>query len=164
MKVDCVMKSSAERISLVIRALLLMICCTLFLPQGLHTGSNKSIEDSAFRVASMTLAITGISNPSAQLQNLANGETAALRNSGQRTGLGSSGQRTSLSSPGKRDRLDWIYVDTDGDFYAALPDVPPAPDSFSLCTKEQFSFCVLPPDSHGHLHWYTLAPPASRNV
>ena len=164
MKVDCVMKSSAERISLVIRALLLVICCTLFLPQGLHAGSNKSIEDSAFRVASMTLAITGISNPSAQLQNLANGETEALRNSGQRTGLGSSGQRTSLSSPGKRDRLDWIYVDTDGDFYAALPDVPPAPGSFSLCTKEQFSFCVLPPDSHGHLHWYTLAPPASRNV
>ena len=164
MKVDCVMKSSAERVSLVIRALLLVICCTLFLPQGLQASSSKNMESSALRAVSMTLAVTGISNPSSQLQNLASGEGTALRNSGQRAGFGSSGQRTSLSSPGKRDSLDWTYVDTDGDFYAALPDVPPAPGSFSLCTKEQFSFCVLPPDSHGHLHWYTLAPPASRNV
>ena len=164
MKVDRAMKSSAERVSLVIRALLLVICCTLFLPQGLQASSGKHIEDRAFRAVSMTLAISGIYNPSSQLQNLANGETAALRSSGQRTGLNSSGQRTSLSSPGKRDSLDWTYVDADGDFYAALPDVPPSPGSFPLCTKEQFSFCVLPPDSHGHLHWYTLAPPASRNV
>ena len=149
------MKSSAERVSLVIRTLLLVICCTLFLPQGLQASSGKDMESSALRAVSMTLAISGISNPASQLQNLASGEGTALRNSG---------QRTSLSSPGKRDSLDWTYVDTDGDFYAALPDVPPAPDSFFLCTKAQFSFCVLPPESHGHLHWYTLAPPASRNV
>ena len=164
MKVDRVMKSSAERVSLIIRTLLLVICCTLFLPQGLQAGSNKNIEDSAFRVASMTLAITGISNPSSQIQNLASGEGTALRNSGQRAGFGNSGQRTNISSPGKRDSLDWTYVDTDGDFYAALPDIPPAPGSFSLCTKESFSFCVLPPDSHGHIHWFALAPPVLRNV
>ena len=158
------MKRSAEKVSLIIRTLLLVICCTLFLPQGLQANSGRHIEDSAFRAFSMTLAISGISNPTSQLQNLASGEGTALRNSGQRAGFGSSGQRTSLSSPGKRDSLDWTYVDTDGDFYAALPDVPPAPDSFFLCTKAQFAFCVLPPDSHGHLHWHTLAPPASRNV
>ncbi len=158
------MKSSAERVSLVIRTLLLVICCTLFLPQGLQASSGKHIEDSAFRAVSMTLAITGINNPSSQIQNLANGEGAALRGPGQRTGLGTSGKRTSISSPGKRDSLDWIYVDADGDFYAALPDEPPHPGSFSLCTKALFSFCVLPPESHGHLHWHTLAPPASRNV
>ena len=158
------MKRSAERVSLIIRTLLLVICCTLFLPQGLQAGSDRHMEDSAFRAVSMTLAITGINNPSSLIQNLANGEGAALRNSGQRSGLSSSGQRTSFSSPGKRDRLDWIYVDTDGDYYAALPDIPPAPGSFPLCTKELFSFCVLPPESHGHLHWHTLAPPASRNV
>lgn len=158
------MKRSAEKVSLIIRTLLLVVCCTFFLPQGLQASDSKHLEDNAFRVASMTLAITGINNPSSQIQNLASGEGTALRNSGQRTGFGSSGQRTSLSSPGKRDSLDWTYVDADGDYYAALPDIPPAPGSFPLCTKEQFSFCALPPDSHGHLHWHTLAPPASRNV
>ena len=157
------MKSSAERVSLAIRTLLLVICCTLFLPQALQAKSSKTIEDSAFRAVSMTLAITGINNPSSQLQNLASGEGAALRGSGQR-GLGSSGARTTISSPGKRDQLDWVYIDTDGDFYAALPDEAPRPGSFSLCTKALFSFCVLPPESHGHIHWSALAPPASRNV
>ena len=157
------MKSSAERLSLVIRTLLLMICCTLFMPQGLQAGTSKSFDSNAIRAASMTLAITAISNPAAQLQQLANGDSTALRGAGQRTGVNAAGKRTSFSSPGKRQN-DGHSIDANGDSAAALPGLPPLPGSFSLCTKERFSFCVLPPESHGHIHWFSLAPPASRNV
>jgi len=157
------MKTTAERVSLVIRTLLLVICCTLFLPQAHQGGSGKSMDGSAIRAASMTLAITSISDPSSQLQNFANGERSALRGSGQRSGVPSSGKRTSISSPGKEDGIGWYSLDTDDDS-AALPGLPPLPGSFSLCAKERFSFCALPPESHGHLHWYALAPPSSENV
>ena len=158
------MKSSAERVSLVIRTLLLVICCTLFLPQGLQAGPKRSMDSSVLRAASMTLAITGISNPVSQLQNLSSGDNTALRGSGQRTGFGSPGKRSSLSSPGKRDSHDWYCADTDEDSSILLPGLPPLPGSFSLCAKESFSFCTLPPESHGHILWFALAPPTSRNV
>lgn len=153
------MKSSAEKLSLVIRTLLLVICCALFLPQNSRVESDKVLGDSSLRSASVVLAITGISNPASQLQQLANGESSALRASGQRTGVNAAGKRTSISSPGKRDRLDWVYIDDGGDFFAALPDISPLPGAFLLCKKERFSFCALPPESHGHLLWNALAPP-----
>ena len=157
------MKSSAERLSLVIRTLLLMICCTLFMPQSLQAGSNKSFDSNVIRATSMTLAITAISDPASQLQQLSNGDSTALRGAGQRSGVNATGTRTSFSPTAKRQH-DWYSLDTDGDTAAALPGLPPLPGSFSLCTKERFSFCVLPPESHGHILWFSLAPPASRNV
>ena len=141
-----------------------MICCTLFLPQGLQAESKKSMDSQAFRAVSMTLAITGINNPVSQLQNLAAGEGAALRGPGQRTGFTHTGKRSSLSSSAKRDSFDWNCADSGDTSPAALPGLPPLPGTFSLCAKALFSFCVLPPESHGHIHWSALAPPSSHNA
>ena len=150
------MKCTAERLSLVIRTLLLVICCTLFLPQGLQASQHKGMDSSVIRASAMTLAITAINNPTSHLQNLANGENTALRGPGQRTGFSSPGKRPLVSNPGKRHSHDGYSAD--------LPGIPPLPSSFSLCAKESFSFCALPPESHGHIHWFALAPPALRNV
>ena len=158
------MKCTAERFSLVIRTLLLVICCTLFLPQGLQASQHKGMDSSVIRASAMTLAITAINNPTSHLQNLANGENTALRGPGQRTGFSSPGKRPLVSNPGKRNSHEGYVADIDDDSSAALPGLPPLPGSFSLCTKESFSFCVLPPESHGHIHWFALAPPALRNV
>ena len=158
------MKCTAERLSLIIRTLLLVICCTLFLPQGLQASQHKGMDSSVIRASAMTLAITAINNPTSHLQNLANGENTALRGPGQRTGFSSPGKRPLVSNPGKRHSHDGYTADADGDSSAVLPGLPPLPSSFSLCTKESFSFCALPPESHGHIHWFALAPPALRNV
>ena len=78
-EVVCPMKCTAERFSLVIRTLLLVICCTLFLPQGLQASQHKGMDSSVIRASAMTLAVTAINNPTSHLQNLANGENTALR-------------------------------------------------------------------------------------
>ena len=158
------MKWTAERLSLFIRTLLLVICCTLFLPQGLQASQHKGMDNSVIRASAMTLAITAINNPTSHLQNLANGENTALRGPGQRTGFSSPGKRPLVSNPGKKNSHNGYVADMDGDSSAVLPGVPPLPSSFSLCTKASFSFCALPPESHGHIHWFALAPPALRNV
>jgi hypothetical protein len=154
------MKYSASRLSFVIRIMLLMICCALFMPQNLHASQKQSM-DPGIRMATMTLAITAAADPSSQLQNLSSSDRTALRGQGQRGGFASSGQRTSISSPGKRSHQEWFCLDDASP--ATLPGTPPLP-SFFPCTKALFSFCALLPESHGHIHWFALAPPASRNV
>lgn len=155
------MKHSADRISYTIRIMFLIICCALFMPQNLQAGYQKSSMDPGIRMATMTLAITATGDPVSQLQNLSNSERTALRGQSQRGNLSSSGSRTSISSPGKRSQQDWFCLEDASP--AALPGTPPLP-SFFFCTKDIFSFCVLLPESHGHILWFALAPPASHNV
>ncbi len=154
------MKYRADRLSFVIRIMLLMICCALFMPQNIQAGQKQSM-DPGIRMAAMTLAITATSDPVSQLQNFSNGDRTTLRGQGQRSGIASSGQRTSISSPGKRSHQEWFCLDDASP--ASLPGTPPLP-SFFPSTKALFSFCSLLPESHGHIHWFALAPPASRNV
>ncbi len=146
------MLRSAEKYALLFRTLLLIFCCTLFLPQGIHTEQRQALDDS-IRADVMTLAISAVQNPVSQLQKLANGERTAMRGSGQRTGF---------TAAGKRDGHNDHCSDSDVS-PAILPNIPPLPTSFS-CVKVPFSFRVLLPDSHGHIHWFSLAPPSSRNV
>lgn len=153
------MKHSADRLSFVIRTMLLMICCALFMPQNLQAEQARSMDAGIRMATSMTLAITGVADPASQIQNLANGERTALRGQGQRSGIASSGSRTSITSPGKRSQQEWFCLDDAPP--AALPGTPPLPSFFFSCSKESFSFSVLLPDSHGHLLWYALAPPTS---
>ena len=162
MKIDLSMKTPAERVSFVIRTLLLMICCTLFMPQGIQNSPRQAMDDS-IRASAMTLAITGINDPVSQLQKLANSEGTSLRGPGHRPGTAASGKRTSFTSPGKRQHLDSYALDDDAS-PAILPSGTPLPGIFSLCAKEVFSFRLSLLDSHGHLLWYALAPPASRNA
>lgn len=153
------MKYSANRLSLVIRTMLLMICCALFMPQNLQAEQKRSMDPGIRMATSMTLAITGMADPASQIQNLSNSERTALRGQGQRGNIASSGSRTTITSPGKRNHQEWFCLDDTSP--AALPGTPPLPSFFFSCSKESFSFSVLLPDSHGHIHWFALAPPTS---
>lgn len=146
------MTRTAERYALLFRTLLLVFCCTLFLPQGIQAEQRQSLDDS-IRAVSMTLALSAVHDPVSQLQKLASHESASLRGTSQRTGFNASG---------KRDGYGDISIDDDST-PAVPPSLPPLPSSFS-CVKAPFSFRVLLPDSHGHIHWFSLAPPTSRNV
>ena len=136
------MMCATERTSLFIRTLLLMICCALFMP---HTGhAVQKNETDATRLASMTFAVTGISNPVSQLKTLGNADGTSLRSPGKH-------RQHSLSGP-------------DGDAPAALPPFPALPGTSFLCAQEFFSARALPPVSHGRIHWRALAPPSSRII
>ncbi|WP_294489242.1 hypothetical protein [uncultured Mailhella sp.] len=95
-------------------------------------------------MASLTLAVSGISNPVSQLKTFAESDG------------------TSLRSPGKRQQNASTGFDG-GDAPAALPPTPPLPDFF-LCAQEYFDVPACPPESHGLIHWFSLAPPSSANV
>ncbi len=136
------MKGTTNRVSLGIRIMLLMICCVLFMPPHGHAGESKEIQ--SFRMASLTLAVSGISNPVSQLKTFAESDG------------------TSLRSPGKRQQNASTGFDG-GDAPAALPPTPPLPDFF-LCAQEYFDVPACPPESHGLIHWFSLAPPSSANV
>ena len=136
------MKGTTNRVSLGIRIMLLMICCVLFMPPHGHAGESK--ETQSFRMASLTLAVSGISNPVSQLKTFAESDG------------------TSLRSPGKRQQNASTGFDG-GDAPAALPPTPPLPDFF-LCAQEYFDVPACPPESHGLIHWFSLAPPSSVNV
>ena len=136
------MKGATERFSIGIRLMLLMICCVLFMPPHGHAGESK--ETQSFRMASLTLAVSGISNPVSQLKTFAESDG------------------TSLRSPGKRQQNASTGFDG-GDAPAALPPTPPLPDFF-LCAQEYFDVPACPPESHGLIHWFSLAPPSSANV
>jgi len=136
-----------------------MICCTLFMPQGVQEQKRNDMADTV-RVASMTLAITGITNPVSQIQNLASAETATLRSSSPRSGVSLAGKRSNFSSPAKRNSLLWLSLDDDSS-PAVLPVTPPLP-SFYPRAQESHTCCILlPEESHGHIHWFALAPPTS---
>ena len=136
------MKGTTNRVSLGIRIMLLMICCVLFMPPHGHAGESK--ETQSFRMASLTLAVSGISNPVSQLKTFAESDG------------------TSLRSPGKRQQNASTGFDG-GDAPAALPPTPPLPD-VCLCAQEYFDVPACPPESHGLIHWFSLAPPSSANV
>ena len=93
-----------------IRIMLLMICCVLFMPPHGHAGESK--ETQSFRMASLTLAVSGISNPVSQLKTFAESDG------------------TSLRSPGKRQQNASTGFDG-GDAPAALPPRLPCPTSSS---------------------------------
>ena len=99
------MKGTTNRVSLGIRIMLLMICCVLFMPPHGHAGESK--ETQSFRMASLTLAVSGISNPVSQLKTFAESDG------------------TSLRSPGKRQQNASTGFDG-GDAPAALPPTPEA--------------------------------------
>ena len=137
------MSSATDRASFVVRILLLMICCALFMPAHSDAGDNKN-EMESFRIASLTLAISGISNPVSQLKHFSDSDGTPLR------------------SPGKRQQNAFSGMD-DNASPALVPVVPPLPEFF-LCAQECFDACTFPPESHGLIHWFSLAPPASRNA
>lgn len=136
------MNDATYSVSLRIRIMLLMICCVLFMP--MRGQANDKSEMESFRIASFTMAVSGISNPVSQLKTLSDSDG------------------TSLRSPGKRQQ-NLIPGFDGGDSPAALPAVPPLPDFF-LCAQEYFEVHACPPESHGLIHWYSLAPPSSQNV
>ena len=136
------MKGTTEHISFGIRIMLLMICCVLLMPVKSQAGSKSDME--SFRGATLTLAVSGISNPVSQLKTFADSDG------------------TSLRSPGKRQTSASSGPDDDGS-PAALPSVPPLPDFF-LCAQEHFEVHACPPESHGLIHWFSLAPPSTLNV
>ncbi len=136
------MKGQADRVSIVIRIMILMICCVLFMPAHSHAGEKK--EAASFRAASLTLAVSGISNPVSQLKTFAESDGSSLR------------------SPGKRQQ-NFSSGSDGGDSPAALPPTPPLPDFF-LCAQEHFDVPACPPESHGLIHWFSLAPPSLPNV
>ena len=53
------MNSATARVSFAVRILLLMVCCALLMPAHAPAGE-KNHELESFRVASLTLAISGI--------------------------------------------------------------------------------------------------------
>ena len=136
------MTRTTDRLSLTVRIMLLMICCVLFMPARGQANEQKDAE--SFRVSSLTLAVSGISNPVSQLKTFSDSDGSSLR------------------SPGKRQQNITSGVDG-GDAPAALPPTPPLPDFF-LCAQEYFEVHACPPESHGLIHWYSLAPPSSQNV
>ncbi len=137
------MKNDATtRAPFCIRIMILMICCVLLCP--LKGQSSETKERDSFRIASLTLAVSGISNPASQLKTFADSDSSSLR------------------SPGKRQQNVTSGCDG-GDTPAVLPVVPPLPDFF-LCAQEHFELRSWPPESHGLIHWFSLAPPSSRNV
>jgi hypothetical protein len=152
------MKIATAKNSLIIRILLLMICCVLFMPQGIQAQQKRETMADTVRVASMTLAITGITNPVSHIQSIARAETPTLRGSTSRSGASLAGKRPNISSSAKRDPLKWA-LDADAS-PAALPSTPLLP-SFYPCAKVSYTFCLLLPESHGHITWFALAPPAS---
>ncbi len=136
------MTRTTDRLSLTVRIMLLMICCVLFMPARGQANEQKDAE--SFRVSSLTLAVSGISNPVSQLKTFSDSDGSSLR------------------SPGKRQQNITSGVDG-GDAPAALPPTPPLPDFF-LCAQEHFDVPFCPPESHGLIHWFSLAPPSSQNV
>ncbi len=137
------MKNDATNgISFNIRILILMVCCVLFLP--LQGQSSEKNEMESFRTATLAMAVSGISNPVSQLKTLADSDN------------------TSLRSPGKRQQNVSAGVD-DGVTSASLPALPPLPE-FRLCAEKHFELRSRPPESHGLIHWFSLAPPSSQNV
>ncbi|HJD96123.1 hypothetical protein [Mailhella massiliensis] len=138
------MKSANARAFFAVRILLLMICCALLMPAHAPAGEKQKNELESFRIASLTLAVSGISNPVSQLKTFSDTEG------------------TSLRSPGKRQSNSFSDPD-DADSPAVLPSVPPLPEFF-LCAEECFAARTFPPESHGLIHWYSLAPPASQDA
>ena len=136
------MSSATYRASFGIRIMLLVLFCALFMPAHSEAGDKNEME--SFRIASLTLAVSGISNPASQLKTFADSDSSSLR------------------SPGKRQQNVTSGCDG-GDTPAVLPVVPPLPDFF-LCAQEHFELRSWPPESHGLIHWFSLAPPSSRNV
>ena len=61
--------------------MLLMICCVLFMPPHGHAGESK--ETQSFRMASLTLAVSGISNPVSQLKTFAESDGTSPALAGQ---------------------------------------------------------------------------------
>lgn len=136
------MKGVTEKFSIGIRIMLLMICCVLLMPARGQADEHKEMD--SFRISSLTLAISGISNPVSQLKTFADSDGTHLRSPGKRQTNTSSGSDGGVSP-------------------AALPPVPPLPEFF-LCAQEHFEVRACPPESHGLIHWFSLAPPSSSNV
>ena len=134
------MSSATYRASFGIRIMLLVLFCALFMPAHSEAGDKNEME--SFRIASLTLAISGISNPVSQLKHFSDSDG------------------TSLRSPGKRQQNASSDVD-DNASPVILPEVPPLPEFF-LCAQECFAARTSPPESHGLIHWFSLAPPSSR--
>ena len=135
-------EGTTERFSIGIRIMLLMICCVLLMPMRGQADEHKEMD--SFRMSSLTLAISGISNPVSQLKTFTDSDGSSLR------------------SPGKRQQNVTSGLDGD-DAPAILPSMPPLPDFF-LCAQEHFEVHACPPESHGLIHWFSLAPPSSLNV
>ena len=138
------MKYVTSRIDFVIRILLLMVCCTLFMPHGVEAGK-KNVMDASIRVQHMTLAITGITNPVSQLNTLAETRLTAQT---------SSAKRTHQPAQGSLDDTSSSISDSDAQ---VLPEV-----ALSLCAH--FPQRTSLPASRGLLNWFALAPPSFRNI
>jgi hypothetical protein len=138
------MKYVTSRIDFVIRILLLMVCCTLFIPQGVEAGK-KNVMDASIRVQHMTLAITGITNPVSQLSTLAETRLTAQTSSAKRAHQPAQGSLDDTSSPISDSATQ------------AQPEV-----ALSLCAY--LSSRTPLPASRGLLTWFALAPPSFRNI
>lgn len=133
---------ATEKLSLTIRILLLMICCTLFLPQGMQDAQKRSMDE-GIRNVTIALAITSITNHVARIQSFVESE------------------RTSLNAPGKRSAQPSTSSGEESE--SSRPSsFPPLPGTFILA-RSLFGEALLPPVSHGLFNWFALAPPASRN-
>ncbi|WP_418764498.1 hypothetical protein [Mailhella sp.] len=135
-------KDTTNSVSLCVRIMLLMICCVLLMPARGQANDKKETE--SFRLVSFTMAVSGISNPVSQLKTFSDSDGSPLRSPGKRPQNASSG-------------LDGGHAP------AALPAAPVLPDFF-LCAQEHFEVPACPPESHGLIHWFSLAPPSATNV
>lgn len=135
---------TTERFSLLIRTLLLIICCVLIIPQASLANNKKGPLDAHISMTTLTLAITGISNPISSKTLLDN-------------------ERSPLRSPGKRSSSLTVDSPDDATLTVAVPSAPVLPQ---LVVLESISFSrnILPLLSHQAYSWFALAPPASQNA
>lgn len=123
---------------------LLLVICSFLLMTPASQVTKKTAMDASVRITTMTLAVTGISNPISSLKSFLDHE------------------RTPLRSVTKRSHEHSPDQDNGTDSYALLPLVAEAPISL-LCGEIHFADVLLSLSTLDHISWYALAPPASRN-
>ena len=134
------MKNGTPPMSITFRVMILLLCSVLFMPVKGQTSSLKEID--SFRMSTLTLAISGISNPLSHLKN--------------------PGDTVSPHTPGKRQQ-DMSPASDNSSTFAALSTVFSLPvAAFSVLAP--FLSLIAPPKSHGRIHWFALAPPLQQNV
>ena len=129
------MNLNTARFSLMIRIMILAVCCVLFQPQTGTFAKQNTLE--VIHSTSMTLAITGISNPVSSLKTLSESGEGSLRSS---------------------KRFSYVSPDREG-MHLALPVASlHLPDLLFYGWASPFSV-FLPPLSRRTLSWFALAPP-----
>ena len=134
---------TTERFNWPVGFLLLVICCFLLMTPASQV-TKKTAMDASVQITTMTLAVTGISNPISSLKNFLDHE------------------RTPLRSVNKRSHAHAPDQDNGTDSSAVMPPVLEMPPSF-LCGEVHFTDVLLSLFTLDRLSWYALAPPTSRN-